>query len=742
MLSRTRAPRARLTHTDQWLQLSATLLFAAVLAVLLVLGIRGANQLQAASSALQLASQLSGGPQLVGAELTLIQRGLETTTYVGDSVRALAALRRSSSDSLNALSAEVRAAHLDHDPDVMNALRPLLARWQRLDARLDELRFQRGSVLYADTPGGSQLSAQGRAMKATVDELLAAQSQNLQVMGVGTDRLAAVLRAAVAESGLQLRALLLGGAAMATLLLGLMLYFGWRSRQSGRAAAHAERQVSNILDTVREGLFLLDRELRLGDTYSQSLCELLRIEAPAGMALADALKPLVDEKNVTAALKYLGLLWKDKVHEELIESVNPLNEIEISFTGSRGTPEVRYLAFSFRRVRATEESGDYILGVVADVTDRVLLARELENVKADSDSQASLQLQLLRVDPEPLRGFLASADVALRKSNAVMTASGIEQEDLKKKLNSVFRELHTIKGEAAALTLTSFVQRIHGIEEALSALRSRSTLTGNDFLPVVVRLDELLTHLGQIRAMQERVATLRAPGRVASSRTEPGADPHGDTTVLPGTLEAQPGTASATGRLRANPLAEMFRTLAQEVARDEARAVRVTTQGLEDVPAHYLSVVKDICIQMIRNSVTHGIEPPGERVQAGKPEQGTVQISFFGDVPEQYVLTVEDDGHGLNYEQIVDKALRLGLLNPQQAVALDRASVYRLIFQPGFSTSDQVSEHAGRGVGLDAVSSRVRECGGRIGVSTAAGRYTRFKVLLPRSAAAVASSAA
>jgi chemotaxis protein histidine kinase CheA len=107
------------------------------------------------------------------------------------------------------------------------------------------------------------------------------------------------------------------------------------------------------------------------------------------------------------------------------------------------------------------------------------------------------------------------------------------------------------------------------------------------------------------------------------------------------------------------------------------------------------------------------------------------------------VLTVEDDGHGLNYEQIVDKALRLDLITPQQAMALDRAALYRLIFQPGFSTSDLVTEHAGRGVGLDAVSSLVREHGGRIGVSTAAGRYTRFKVLLPRNGgAAIASSAA
>ena len=78
-------------------------------------------------------------------------------------------------------------------------------------------------------------------------------------------------------------------------------------------------------------------------------------------------------------------------------------------------------------------------------------------------------------------------------------------------------------------------------------------------------------------------------------------------------------------------------------------------------------MVKEICIQMIRNAIAHGIEPPAERVQHGKPEEGTIAISFAVDDSGEYTLTVEDDGHGLNYEQIVERALRLDLLSPHQA---------------------------------------------------------------------------
>lgn len=727
-----------LVKLAQWAQFSVTILFAGVVTVLLVFGVRDADRLEAASSALQLATQLSERPQLFAAQFTLIQRGLEATTYVGGSLRTLTTLRQGTSQALAELRAALLQAGLLADADATDSLSTAAQHWQSLDEGVSSIADERDAVLYIDAPTGSQLSASGKAMKLAVDGLLT-DTQDLQQLSVNMSRLAAILRSAVDDSAWRLRALLIAGSGLAGLMLALALYHAWRSRLARRAAAQAEQQVSNILSTVREGLFLVDRQLRLSPTYSDSLPELLHRSAPAGLLLEELLAPLVDAKTVTATLKYLGLLWKDKVHEELIESVNPLAEIEVSFANSRGGAEIRHLAFSFRRVRSTEVAGDYILGVVADVTERVLLARELENVRAEGDSQTTLQSQLLRVDPQALQTFLWSADVALRKSNGVLTTAGIEQEDLKKKVNAVFRELHTLKGEAAALGLISFEQRIHAIEEALSALRQRASLSGNDFLPLVVRLDELVTHLGQIRVLQERVEPQPIPNRAGIAADE-GGEAHRHITML----ERPPSVAGArpAGGARGQLFVEMLRTLTLEEARALGRSVRLLTRGLVQIPPHYVAVVKEVCIQMIRNAIAHGIEPPVQRVQLGKPEEGTVQISFVVDDSGEYTLTVEDDGHGLNYEQIVERALRLDLLSPQQALTLDWGSVYRLIFEPGFSTSDAVSEHAGRGVGLDAVNTRVREAGGRIAVSTAAGRYTRFRVQLPRLGAGSAASVA
>ena len=163
--------------------------------------------------------------------------------------------------------------------------------------------------------------------------------------------------------------------------------------------------------------------------------------------------------------------------------------------------------------------------------------------------------------------------------------------------------------------------------------------------------------------------------------------------------------------------------------------MRLVCDGLDQVPDEYQRPVRDICIQMLRNAIVHGIESSDERAAAGKPPTGTVRIRFSDSGAQEYSLLVEDDGQGLNPSRIRKRALERGLLDEQQAAALDRSGAYRLIFQSGFSTAAEVTEHAGRGVGLDVVNTTVRECGGRIGIATSPGKYTRFKTVLPRRAA-------
>lgn len=714
--------RLSLSHRVQWLPIAIAAVCTAALTLLLLTGVRLAARLQSASSALQLASALSSQPQLLRAELTLIQRGLETRTYVGNSLRALAAARAASNDSYSHLASALSKSGLARRADIAALYARAVTGWRPTEAGLASLEKTKTTDLYADSASGSSLTPRGAALKHSVDELLAAQARNNAALATDLGDLAARLREAVVHDGQSLRGLLLGGAGLASLLLATMLYFAWRAARAAESAADAQRQVNNILGTVREGLFLIAKDGRIGATYSDSLLALLRITAPAGRSLEDLLRPLVDDRTLLSASKYVGLFWKDNVNEELIESVNPLSQIEVSFQKSQGPAEIRYLSFSFRRARGSGASTDYVLGAVADVTERVQLQQELEQLRSGGDSHTGVLLQLLRTEPLQLHSFLNNVNAAVRRSNAVLRSAGIKPAELQHKINGVFREMHTLKGEAAALGLESFVQRSHQIENVLSGLRERPELGGDDFLPVVVKLDELLAHMHVVASMREHIHQARSTA-AADRNIIP--EKHGDTAVI----------ASRAMSDRATGLELLLQRLVQELGHSGPAGVRLVCEGLDRVPDEYQGPVRDICIQMVRNAVVHGIESAEERAALGKPPVGTVRVRFSDSKAEEYSLLIEDDGQGLSTARIRQRALERGLLDEQQAASLDRSGAFRMIFQSGFSTAAEVNEHAGRGVGLDVVNATVRGCGGRIGIATSPGKFTRFKTVLPRHAA-------
>jgi len=713
----------------QVLPIAIATLFAAILTALLTLGIQRATQLQSASSALQLASELRSQPQFFSTQLTLVQRGLEARSYVGEPLREIGKAREGFLTALDQIDRNLDGAGLGTSTEIQRVRGALEAAWNRVEPQLAEVVRHEGSP-YVDTLSGSRLSQSGRYLKAAVDDALTAQPAAVRDVGGALKDLAGGLREAVASRGGSLRTFLLIGAAVSAMLLALMLYFALRSRRSADDARRAQRQVTDILATVREGLFLLDRNLNVGSVSSNSLAQILRTEAVRDTSFEELLRPLVPAKTLATATKFVNLLWKEKVHEDLIESVNPLSQVEVRFPRAQGGQESRHLAFGFKRVRSDAGQGEFLLGTVTDVTDRVAMSKELEQSKADNQAQLDLMMQLLQVPAPQLQSFVREADMALRKSNAILKQPGREEAELRTKLNGVFREVHTLKGESAGLGLASITARLHQLESSLVALRDRADVDGNDFIPIVVKLDELMSYLSGVGQFADRLSEVKPP--------RAGIDSLADTaqSVVPPLLAQQMITAPGPS------LEQLLQQAATEAAMAQGKKVQLQCRGLDDVPSAYRKAAKEIGLHMVRNAVVHGVESPEQRRGASKPEVANVRVVFEPAGAEGYLLIVEDDGQGLVYERILDKALRSGLVGPADAAKMERPAVYGLIFRPGFTTAETVSDHAGRGVGLDAVSHVVRELGGTIGVATAEGKYTRFKMKLPHASEAANTNAA
>jgi chemotaxis protein histidine kinase CheA len=202
----------------------------------------------------------------------------------------------------------------------------------------------------------------------------------------------------------------------------------------------------------------------------------------------------------------------------------------------------------------------------------------------------------------------------------------------------------------------------------------------------------------------------------------------------PAILQRMAESAEAASNLESS-----LKSLAERIAREMAKQVKVNCQGLEHVPKDYRRPIKDIAIQMVRNSVAHGIETPEERRDAGKGATGLITIKFEDRGTEGFEFVCQDDGRGLSAGKLKETAVKRGLLTPEQAAQLDDRRALSLIFMAGFSTQTEVTKDAGRGVGMDIVRNLIQEIGGKVGVSTTEGRFARFRIWLPIASKAQAA---
>ena len=192
--------------------------------------------------------------------------------------------------------------------------------------------------------------------------------------------------------------------------------------------------------------------------------------------------------------------------------------------------------------------------------------------------------------------------------------------------------------------------------------------------------------------------------------------------------------------LRLVPVSKVFDSITRpiyEIATSLGKKVKVNLRSTDiKIDKRILDSILDSIIHLIRNALDHGIEPPEERVKKGKPEYGTLYLSAF-EREGKVVIQIEDDGRGIDTEQVVKKAVEKGIIDQETAAHLSEKEKIDLIFIHGFSTKEQVSDMSGRGVGMDVVKSRVEELGGEISVETTPGYGTRIELILPLTIATV-----
>jgi signal transduction histidine kinase len=420
------------------------------------------------------------------------------------------------------------------------------------------------------------------------------------------------------------------------------------------------------------------------------------------------------------------------------DSLPSVRKLEITGTGTN-LPAATLVSDAAQHLATTITSPDVMAS--GDAAVRQPPASDPASIIDPPDARmAEVLREILHVDAERLEMFLSEARDKAGQLRAIIKLPAREPQAFREKLVLILELIRGIHARAARLPLRSVGERAERFEDALNKLRDKRTLSGNDFLPLAVKLDDLLSHLAIQGEIAGRLRAWRLENGVsdqaAIDATQRSATATGTTIRQPrirakiesatgATTISQPGAPKSArlSDLSQDSLVEMSKFLAEMYAKN----VSLVCVGLEDVPSNYRKIVEKILGQLIHNAIRHGVEPPADRVGFDKPEVGTVSVQFARIGADGYQLSVQDDGRGLDHHKIRAEAVRQGVLTAEAAATIDPRKLASLIFRPGFTT---VGDGA-RGIGMDVVRELVTKVGGRVGIATKPGEYTRFRITLP-----------
>ncbi len=237
------------------------------------------------------------------------------------------------------------------------------------------------------------------------------------------------------------------------------------------------------------------------------------------------------------------------------------------------------------------------------------------------------------------------------------------------------------------------------------------------------RMDALVNAAGELILVRNRLTNLATRG----------ADPAMDRAIAELDRVAE-NMQSAALRMRMQPIGRLFQRfprIVRDLARQLGKSVELHQDGADtNLDRTLVESLADPLIHLLRNAVDHGLEDAATRAQSRKPATGNVHLSA-GQEGERIVIRIRDDGRGMDPDVLRDKAVQKGLIDAERAAQLQPAECFDLIFAPGFSTREEISDISGRGVGMDVVKTHVAELGGSITIDSQVGVGTTVAISIP-----------
>ncbi len=483
-------------------------------------------------------------------------------------------------------------------------------------------------------------------------------------------------------------------------------------RERRLAVATAQRQ--ELLDHMRQAILVFDSSGIVEEIASKPAELLFPNTKPGYTQLAELLYDGVQETIEARAFAE----WSEVVFESSREDWDAIAELAPrTVVVGRGEASERHLALDFIPIGAHDRI-ERVMLLATDETEKVRLERAVKQQGAAHARQMRAMRRLLAGGGQLLVGLLDRARERLEVCRQILEGPVFERIEVE----SVFQQVHTIKGEARAFDLGDLETEVTAFEDQLAIVRSRIASSGG-----LTRdeCDKLTTHLTASAAAVERAAIMLVEASpIGAAVLEQVTVRRSDLTeVLELSTNRTDALGEAARRLSARPFGEMLLYLVDTAPTWAAKLGKqavVSVEGKEvPIPEALARALPGALTHLVRNAVAHGIEPSEERRAKAKPPHGNIVMAAeLG--PQGLTISVSDDGQGLDQEAIGLAARAIGLpsgIAPEEAV-----------FSSGLTTARDTSELAGRGVGLAAVREELRAAG--FGISLQPGSPTGLRAVI------------
>ena len=513
-------------------------------------------------------------------------------------------------------------------------------------------------------------------------------------------------------------------------------------REKQELIGASNRLTDALLKAAPVGLFLLDARDRIQPQVSKALGTLFRRQDFSSLSFEKLIAPVVSAKTLSAARGYVAKLLEHK----LDNTQNPLENVEVRLPNADGSSfTTAHYGFTFTPVEGAAEPRCWLVRV-SDITLKVQEQRELEDLRNQLRAHNEMLRAVLTCGGARFGKFISKTDEAMKTINGVLKKPAREADAFRSKLEETLVEVDRLRRDAAALRLESLEQSARSFEDSLQELRTRDSLSGSDFLPLAVKLDQLYGQFVTMRSLTTQATAHYSAGEQAAQDVP---TTSGGTQIIeaPKFIEQmrlqEQRTADASAEASAPPQVPARRTvtvgsldstlcsLTDMMAQENGRTVVLETTGLDLVPQRYQATVKNVAIQFIRNAVVHGIETAEQREATGKPVHGTLQLEFRALRDGHFELLFQDDGRGLDPDMVRATAVAKGILSQEEATRMRDRQAIKLIFKSAYTTMELIEGGTAHGAGMSLVRRYVHEAGGKIALASLLGHETRFKVSLP-----------